>query len=321
MKILVTGGAGFIGSAVAKRLLDERNEVVIVDNLNPYYDPALKRARLESLTQGASFYEADIADKQKLEEIFKKYPFDVIYHLAAQAGVRYSLSHPEVYQRTNVDGTKNILELAHAHGNPRIIFASSSSVYGDTREVPFTEKAGVGNALSPYARTKQEGEKLCKEYAEKYGMNITALRFFTVYGPWGRPDMALFSFTEKILNNEPIEIYNNGDMKRDFTYIDDIVEGLILALKNQPPGFEVFNLGRGAPVPLMDFVRVLEEKLGKSAQKINKPMQEGDMKETYASISKAQKGKEQGGLDFHPKVQIVKGVGEFVDWYRSYTRK
>lgn len=314
MKILVTGGAGFIGSHLAQRLLARGDDVVIVDNLNPYYDPALKHARLEKLAKGAHFFEADIADAEKLGEIFEKHQFDCIYHLAAQAGVRYSLSHPEVYERTNVAGTKNILELARTHGNPRVIFASSSSVYGDSRETPFQEERKLGKALSPYAKTKQDGEKMCKEYAEKYGMNVTALRFFTVYGPWGRPDMALFSFTEKILKGEPIEIYNNGNMRRDFTYIDDIVDGLIRTLDKAPHGYEVYNLGRGAPTPLMDFVSVLENKLGTKAVMLKKPMQEGDMQETYAGIAKAKQE-----LGFNPNVLISEGVGKFVDWYLAYT--
>lgn len=311
MKILVTGGAGFVGSHIVERLLKRGDEVVIVDNINPYYDPALKRARLASLCSGANMYEVDIADFDALEMVFKSNSFDLIYHVAAQAGVRYSLSHPEVYVRTNVVGTENVLKLVCAYGKPSIIFASSSSVYGDIKAPIFREDE-TGTALSPYAETKQKGEALCKQYVKECGLNITALRFFTVYGPWGRPDMAPILFTEKILKGEPIEIFNEGDMKRDFTYIDDIVDGCILAGEN-PNGFRVFNLGRGAPIALLDFVSTLEKELGVTAHIIKKPMQPGDMKETYASISKAQKE-----LGFDPKVQLESGVRQFVKWYRQY---
>lgn len=311
MKILVTGGAGFVGSHIVERLLKRGGEVVIVDNINPYYDPALKRARLASLCSGANMYEVDIADADALEAVFKSHSFDLIYHIAAQAGVRYSLSHPEVYVRTNVVGTENVLKLACAYGKPPVIFASSSSVYGDIKAPIFMEDE-TGTALSPYAETKQKGEALCEKYAKECGLNITALRFFTVYGPWGRPDMAPILFTEKILKGEPIEIFNEGDMKRDFTYIDDIVDGCILAGEN-PNGFRVFNLGRGAPVALLDFVSILEKELGVTAHIIKKPMQPGDMKETYASISKAQKE-----LGFDPKIQLESGVRQFVKWYRQY---
>lgn len=314
MKILVTGGAGFVGSHIVERLLKRGDEVVIVDNINPYYDPALKRARLASLCKGASVYEIDIADFDALEKVFKIHSFDLIYHVAAQAGVRYSLSHPEVYIRTNVVGTENVLKLACAHGKPPIIFASSSSVYGDIKAPIFMEDE-IGTPLSPYAETKQKGEELCEKYAKECGMNITALRFFTVYGPWGRPDMAPILFTEKILRGDTIEIFNEGDMKRDFTYIDDIIDGCILAGEN-PNGFRVFNLGRGAPVALLDFVSTLEKELGVTAHIIKKPMQPGDMKETYASIHKA-----YGELGFKPKVQLVEGVSKFVKWYRSYHNK
>ncbi len=311
MKILVTGGAGFIGSHIVQRLLKRGDEVVIVDNINPYYDPALKRARLARLCEGANLYEIDIADFDALEKVFKAHSFDLIYHIAAQAGVRYSLSHPEVYERTNVVGTENVLKLASTHGKPPIIFASSSSVYGDVKATTFTEDE-IGISLSPYAETKQKGENLCEKYAKECGMNVTVLRFFTVYGPWGRPDMAPMLFTEKIVRHEPIELFNEGDMKRDFTYIDDIVDGCILAGEN-PNGFQIFNLGRGAPVALLDFVSTLEKELGVMAERINKPMQPGDMKETYASISKA-----EDKLGFKPKVLLTDGIHKFVEWYRQY---
>lgn len=312
MNILVTGGAGFIGGTLTERLLKDGHSVVVVDNLNPYYDPERKRKHLSAFKDKlAGFYETDIADYDALAEVFETQRFDLVYHIAAQAGVRYSLSHPEVYVRTNVVGTENVLKLACEHGKPDVIFASSSSVYGDLKDAVFTEEK-MGKPLSPYAATKQEGEKLCREYAEKCGMNITALRFFTVYGPWGRPDMAPVIFTEKILSGQPIDIYNGGDMKRDFTYIDDIVDGCILAQKN-PSGFRVFNLGRGVPTSLMDFVSVFEDALGVKAQTVMKPMQPGDMKETSADIRKAERE-----LGYRPKVLVRDGVKRFVEWYRTY---
>lgn len=317
MKTLVTGGAGFIGSHLIKRLLAEGHSVVCVDNMNPYYDPALKRARLAEFEKKITFYEVDIADLEALSKVFEKHLFDTVYHLAAQAGVRYSLSHPEVYVRSNVEGTRNVLELAGTHGAPHVIFASSSSVYGDLPAAIFMEDAKLGTPLSPYAETKQKGEELCKEYAEKYSMPISILRFFTVYGPWGRPDMAPYLFTEKILKGEPVVLHNNGDMKRDFTYIDDIIDGVILASKNIPVGYEIYNLGQGAPVPLMGFVEVLEHALGKTAEKTYVPMQPGEVKETYASISKA-----QTMLGYYPKKLLFKErIQKFVDWYLAYHNK
>jgi UDP-glucuronate 4-epimerase len=314
MTILVTGGAGFIGGSLVERLLQDGNSVVVVDNMNAYYDPAIKRNHLALFQEAlAGFYEIDIADFEALSGVFEKHHFDLVYHLAAQAGVRYSLSHPEVYERSNVLGTRNMLELSHQHAVPHFIFASSSSVYGDLVTGIFIENE-IGTALSPYAKTKQEGEKMCKEYAENFNMNITALRFFTVYGPWGRPDMAVSSFTEKILKGEPIEIYNNGDMKRDFTYIDDIVDGLIRAQSHRN-GFDVFNLGRGVPIPLLDFVEVITAEVAPKADIaiVKKPMQPGDMKETYASIRKAQEA-----FGYQPKMNFVEGVRSFVKWYRTY---
>lgn len=314
--MLVTGGAGFIGSHLIGRLLSEGHEVVSVDNINEYYDPQLKRDRIQHFSESVALYEIDIANLDELSKVFDTHSFDLIYHIAAQAGVRYSISHPEVYIRSNEIGTKNVLELARVHGAPPVIFASSSSVYGDLTDTPFLENQDLGKALSVYAKTKQVGENLCREYADSFDMNITAVRFFTVYGPWGRPDMALFSFTEKILNGETIEIYNNGDMKRDFTYIDDIVDGLRLVALKLKSGFNIYNLGRGAPVALMSFVSVLEQALGVKANIVNKPMQPGDMRETYASTKKAEEE-----LGFKANISIEEGVQNFVDWYRMYHNK
>ena len=313
MNILVTGGAGFIGSHLIQRLLSKGHRVVSVDNMNPYYDPALKKARLNQFKKNIVFYQADIADEKAIEKIFKKHSFDVVCHLAAQAGVRYSLSHPMVYGRSNYMGTLVILECAKKYGVANIIFASSSSVYGDTGVMPFEENAPCDKPVSIYAASKRAGELLCSSYAGLFGMDITALRFFTVYGPWGRPDMALFSFTENILKGKPIELYNGGDMRRDFTYIDDIIDGFMLVLKKQPKGFGIFNLGRGAPAGLKDFVTTLESALGVTAEIINKPMQAGDVHETYASVEKAKRM-----LGFSPKVLISEGIPKFVEWYKSY---
>ncbi len=288
MTILVTGAAGFIGSHVVNRLLADGHSVVGVDNMNPYYDPALKRARLAQFKDSITFVEADIADLDALSAVFETHAFDLVYHIAAQPGVRYSLSHPLVYVRSNELGTGNVLELARLNGKPPIVFASSSSVYGRDAELPFSEDKPVGEPLSVYAATKQAGEALCAAYSLSFGMPITVLRFFTVYGPWGRPDMAVFSFTEKILKDEIIELYEMGNLKRDFTYIDDILDGCIRAMEHFH-GFRVFNLGRGETVPVVSLVGILEKATGKQAHTRAVPFQKGDMRETWANINKAKK--------------------------------
>lgn len=312
--ILVTGGAGFIGSHLTMRLIEAGNSVVVVDNMNPYYDPKLKKDRLARFKNEVVFYKKDIADEKAMRVIFKKHAFDTVCHLAAQAGVRYSLSHPLVYGESNYMGTLVVLECARNFGVKNIVFASSSSVYGDSGKMPFQETDMCAEPVSIYAASKRAGELLCRSYAHLFGLNISALRFFTVYGPWGRPDMALFSFTENILNGKSIELYNGGDMRRDFTYIDDIVDGFMLTIEKQPPGFEIFNLGRGEPAGLKDFLKTLETTLGKTATVIVKPMQPGDVHETYASIEKAKRM-----LGFSPKVLITEGIPKFVEWYRGYT--
>lgn len=312
MNVLVTGGAGFVGAALTKRLLKEGHTVVVVDNLNEYYDPALKRARLAEFKDRVTFYEIDIADLSALEEVFKKHMFDKVCHLAAQAGVRYSLVDPYAYAKSNYVGTGNVLELTRHYGAAHIVIASSSSVYGASTAMPFTEDDPCDRPFSIYAASKRAGELLASSYHLLFSMDITALRFFTVYGPWGRPDMALFSFTEHMLKGEPIELFNNGDMKRDYTYIDDIVEGFVRALA-KPKGYAVYNLGHGVPVALRDFVTTLEDALGVKAQIIDKPMQAGDMKETYASVEKAKRE-----LGFEARVELREGIPEFVAWYRAY---
>jgi UDP-glucuronate 4-epimerase len=315
MHILVTGGAGFIGSAVARRLADGGHSVVVIDNFNSYYDVSLKRARQQSLLRGIEVREGSITDESFLRYLFSEHKFDVVCHFAAQAGVRYSTENPQLYVETNVLGTQLLLEVMKDYGVKRMVYASTSSVYGNDAEVPFREDHGAHKPVSIYAATKRAGELLAHTYASLYGIEVTSLRFFTVYGPWSRPDMAMLKFAQKITAGEPIDIYNNGDLKRDFTFIDDIVEGFVRAVE-KPLGYEVINLGSGSPVPLLTFVELLENKLGKKAQKNFLPMQEGDMYETYADTSKAREL-----LGYEPKTSFDDGVQEFVDWYKDYYKE
>ncbi|MBI4118592.1 MAG: NAD-dependent epimerase/dehydratase family protein [Parcubacteria group bacterium] len=311
MRILVTGGAGFIGSHLVRRLLDSGHDVISIDNLNSYYDPKLKQARLRDIASGVKNYRIDIAQEDALEKVFQKHSFDCIYHLAAQAGVRYSLENPFVYADANYKGTLNIFELARRHGIKRVVFASSSSVYGKDA-VPFREDMKVDTPVSIYAASKRAGELLGHSYAHLFGMNITCLRFFTVYGPYGRPDMSPHTFTKAILEGKPITFFNKGRMKRDFTYVDDIVEGLMAALR-KPKGFEIINLGCGNPTSLRDFVNAFESALRKKAKIKYAPLQAGDMVETYADIAKAKKL-----LGYTPKTAVEEGVERFVRWYTDY---
>jgi len=312
MKILVTGGAGFIGSALAQRLITDGNDVVVIDNFNEYYDPELKRAREKELLTGVTVLEGDITDALFLEEIFSAHAFDVVCHFAAQAGVRYSVEHPEVYVTTNVLGTQMLLEAMKNHDVKRLVFASTSSAYGVSATSPFNEDEKADRPVSVYAATKRAAELLAYSYHVQYGLHVTCLRFFTVYGPWSRPDMAMLKFAQKMTAGEPIDIYNNGDLRRDFTYIDDIVEGFILAV-HKPLGYEILNIGNGVPVGLMSFVKVLEKELGIIAEKNMLPMQQGDVFETFADTTKA---KEM--LGFEAKVDFETGVKEFVRWYKEY---
>jgi len=310
--ILVTGGAGFIGSHLIIKLLKEGNNIVCVDNMNEYYDPELKKARLNQFKDKIKFYQIDIADKDALEAIFKENKIDKLCHMAAQAGVRYSLENPFVYAETNFVGTLNLFELAKRNNVNHIVFASTSSIYGLNKEMPFTEDQRVDTPISIYSASKRGCELLAHVYHHLFGLDITCIRFFTVYGPFGRPDMALFKFTKNILEDKPIDVYNHGDMKRDFTYVDDIVDGFALALK-KPLGFEIINLGRGNSVKLMDYISIIEKEVGKKAQINFMDMQPGDVKETSANISKAKKL-----LGFQPKVNIEEGVKRFVEWYKEY---
>ncbi len=313
MHILVTGGAGFIGNVFALKAVAEGHTVTVIDNMNSYYDRSLKEARRARLPDGVTFVEGDITDRALLLRLCEAQQFDAIGHFAAQAGVRYSLEHPEVYVESNYVGTFTILDVARLCGIKKIVMASTSSVYGDDTPTPFVETAPASHPVSIYAATKRGVEILAATYAHLYGMEITALRFFTVYGPWGRPDMALFSFTQKMLAGEQIPVYNNGKMRRDFTYVDDIVDGFYRTMTTSVPGYTIMNIGNGQPVELMDFIRHLESALGVEAKIDFKPMQAGDVHETYADISLA---KEK--LGYQPETDIAKGVNQFVEWYRNY---
>jgi len=314
MKILVTGAAGFIGSAVANRLKEDGHEVVGVDNFNEYYDVALKKARVDVLLAGVEVVEADITDSQPVEALFATHHFDAVAHLAAQAGVRYSIDHPEVYVHSNVVGTQTLLEIMRKYEVKQMVYASTSSVYGNNSTLPFIETEPADKPVSIYAATKRAGELLSHTYAHLYDMDITCLRFFTVYGPWGRPDMALFKFTKAMIEGDAIDVYNNGDLKRDFTYVDDIVDGFVSALQ-KPMGYEIINLGNGSPVELMQFISVLEKELGLEAKKQLLPMQQGDVFETYADISRARER-----LGYEPKTHVSEGVKNFAAWYKDFYR-
>ncbi len=312
--VLVTGSAGFIGFHVSKRLLEMGESVVGIDNLNEYYDVNLKKARLEILKSYNDFifYKEDIQNFQALDGIFETHNLDFICNLAAQAGVRYSLKAPFSYQKSNLEGFLTLLELARKYSVKNFVYASSSSVYGDNKKVPFSVDDRVDTPVSLYAATKKANELIAHAYSHLYQIPCTGLRFFTVYGPWGRPDMALFLFTDAILKKRPINVYNYGHMKRDFTYIDDIVDGTIAALKRAVP-YEIFNLGNSQSVELLDFIRILEEVLGQEAQKNMMPIQPGDVPETAADIRKSREL-----LGFDPKTPLEKGIRGFVRWYREY---
>jgi UDP-glucuronate 4-epimerase len=314
MKTLVTGAAGFIGFHVARALLERGQEVIGIDNLNPYYDISLKRGRLELITPNPlfTFYHGDINKLATLETIFANHAIDRICNLAAQAGVRHSIQNPFIYEESNLKGFLNLLELARHSPVRNFVFASSSSVYGNNRKLPFSIDDTVDTPISLYAATKKANELMAHAYSHLFDIPLTGLRYFTVYGPWGRPDMALFLFTEAIINGRPIEIYNFGKMKRDFTYIDDIVEGTIAALDN-PFKYEIFNLGNSKNVELMKLIEIIEEELGMVAEKKFLPMQPGDVPETYADIEKTKRL-----LGFNPKTSIRSGIRRFLSWYRRY---
>ncbi len=314
--ILVTGCAGFIGFHLSRALLDKESSVVGIDNLNEYYDPKLKEDRLEILKKEGKdnfkFYKIDLEDYNSLDKVFKESKIEQICHLGAQAGVRYSLEKPFVYEKSNILGTLNLLELCRHNEIKSFIFASSSSVYGTNKKIPFSESDITDNPISLYAATKKSTELMAHTYHNLFNINCTGLRFFTVYGPYGRPDMALFDFTKSIIEGKEIGLFNYGNMKRDFTYIDDIVSGILSALdKNYK--FEIFNLGKSKPENLKYFVECIENTTGVKANVKLLPMQPGDVPETYADISKAKKM-----LGFNPKTPLHEGVNNFVKWYKEY---
>jgi UDP-glucuronate 4-epimerase len=311
--ILVTGAAGFIGFHVASKLLDQGEEVVGIDNVNAYYDPLLKEARLAVLKHrdGFHFYKTDICDYDSIVSIASHYRFTAICHLAAQAGVRYSLTHPFAYQKSNNEGFLCMIELARHHGVENFVYASSSSVYGGNTKLPFSESDRVDSPISLYAATKRANELTAHCYSHLYGLNCSGLRFFTVYGPWGRPDMALFKFTKAIIEDKPIEVYNQGKMKRNFTYIDDIVQGILLTIRT-PVRYELYNIGNSRAEELLDFISEIEKNLGKKAVINFLPMQAGDVPATVADIGKL------ANLGYTPKTNIDAGIRNFIAWYREY---
>jgi len=334
MKVLVTGAAGFIGMHVVERLLAGGHEVVGVDNLNAYYDVALKEARLNRLSRhsGFRFVRLDIADADALGKLFRQEDFRRVVHLAAQAGVRYSLDNPQVYVQSNLVGFLNVLEGCRHGTVEHLLYASSSSIYGGNKKMPFSEQDNVDHPISLYAATKKSNELMAHTYSHLFGLPTTGLRFFTVYGPWGRPDMSYFKFTKAILEGRPIEVFNHGDMKRDFTYVDDVAEGVVRVLDrpaqsradydamNPDPAsssapYRIYNLGNHEPVDLMTYISVLERALGREAEKKLLPLQDGDVVATYAQTSSL-----QADVGFTPSTPIAEGIGRFVDWYRSYYR-
>ena len=334
MKILVTGAAGFIGARLSERLLARGDEVFGLDNLNDYYEVALKEARLARLTgqPGFSFHRQDIVDGAALKSLFERVRPDRVMHLAAQAGVRYSLTHPHAYTESNITGFLNVLEACRWHPVEHLVYASSSSVYGANTSMPFSIHDNVDHPVSLYAATKKANELMAHTYSHLYGLPTTGLRFFTVYGPWGRPDMSLFLFTRSILAGQPIDVFNYGNHQRDFTYVDDIVEGVMRCIDNpatpsahwrgdQPdPGtsaapYRLYNIGNNSPVALMDFIATLENALGREANKNFLPLQAGDVPATYADVTALVED-----LGYRPTTPLAVGIGNFVRWYKEYYR-
>ena len=318
---LVTGGAGFIGFHLSKKLLEQGAQVIGFDNLNDYYDVKLKKDRLSILKEyeNYAFVKGDLSDKENVFRVFREYEPQVVVNLGAQAGVRYSIDNPDAYMQSNMMGFFHILEGCRHYPVEHLVYASSSSVYGGNEKVPFSTEDKVDEPVSLYAATKKSNELMAYAYSKLYGIPVTGLRFFTVYGPYGRPDMAYYKFTQKILAGEPIQIYNNGDMYRDFTYIDDIVRGMENVLCNPPvqnakgASYKLYNIGNHKPVKLLDFIEELERNLGKTAVKEFLPMQPGDVYQTYADVSDLMLD-----YDFKPDTTIEEGLGRFVQWYREY---
>ncbi len=350
MKVLVTGSAGFIGFHTVKRLLKENCNIIGLDNINNYYDANLKYHRLaetgiskediewdkpveSKIYDNYLFYRTNLEDTSKIDYLFKTENFDYVVHLAAQPGVRYSLKHPHAYIDSNIKGFINILEACRHYPVKHLVYASTSSIYGANRKIPFSEHHNVDHPVSLYAATKKANELMTHTYSHLFNIPSTGLRFFTVYGPWGRPDMALFLFTKAILEEKPIQVFNNGNMLRDFTYVDDIVEGIYRVMKkpatpnagfdslNPDPAssyapYRIFNIGNSKPVNLLTFIQTLEEVLGKKAIKEMMPMQDGDIPETWADINDLTEN-----TNYTPKTNISKGIKHFVDWYKKYYKK
>ena len=332
-KILVTGTAGFIAFHLVKRLIQDNFRIVGLDNINNYYDVKLKYGRLKetgiekeqikygeliqsSKYENYRFIKLNLEDKEKLDKLFEEEKFDLVCHLAAQPGVRYSLTHPYSYINSNIIGFMNILEASKNNKIKHLIYASSSSVYGANKKIPFKESDKVDQPVSLYAATKKAGELFAHTYSHLYNLKTTGLRFFTVYGPWGRPDMALFKFVKAMLNDQPIDVYNYGNMKRDFTYIDDIIEvvyKIIVSNKDRKEVYKIYNIGNSKPVNLMDFIKAIEKALGKEAKKNFLPMQPGDVPSTYADVSELIKD-----FNYKPSTSVEEGVKKFVDWYKKY---
>ncbi len=331
MKYLVTGAAGFIGSAVVEKLIAAGMQVVGIDNINDYYDTALKKSRLQRIEHSNfCFIKLDISDERSVTSLFDREKFDIVIHLAAQAGVRYSLENPMAYAQANLVGHLNVLEGCRKNNVKHLLYASSSSIYGLSKEVPFSTENNVDHPISLYAATKKSNELMAHTYSHLYKLPTTGMRFFTVYGPWGRPDMALFKFTQKIIQGEKIDIYNNGDLSRDFTYIDDVVESIFLLtdkipselnssskehtsmIKSAPP-YRVLNIGNGSPVKLMDFISSLESALGIKANANFMPMQAGDVVETWANVSDL-----YSLTGYRPKTTVNQGIQSFVSWYKDF---
>ncbi len=313
MKVLVTGVAGFIGMHCAQRLLERGDEVVGIDNFSPYYSVQLKKDRLARLKHaGFSFEQADIADASSLASIFQKARPDAVLNLAAQAGVRYSIEHPEDYIQTNVVGFANLLECCRRHPPRHLVFASSSSVYGANPHLPWSESHNVDHPVSLYAATKKSNELMAHAYSHLHGLHATGLRYFTVYGPWGRPDMSAMLFAQAITQGKPIQVFNHGDMQRDFTYIDDIAEGTIRVL-DQPAPYAIYNIGNHQPVALLDYIAALERALGQEARLEMKPMQPGDVKATYADTTALRKA-----VGFAPSTPLDVGLARFAEWFKAY---
>jgi len=313
MRVLLTGAAGFIGMHCAQRLLERGDEVIGVDNLSPYYSVKLKKDRLARLKHRRfRFHKLDIAKAAPLQALFRKTRPDAVLHLAAQAGVRYSLENPQSYVHTNLVGFANVLEACRHHRPGHLAFASSSSVYGSNPDLPWSESHNVDHPMSLYAATKKANELMAHTYSHLYGLNTTGLRFFTVYGPWGRPDMSAMLFANAIMRGKPIQVFNRGDMKRDFTYIDDIAEGTIRVL-DRPTKYAVYNIGNHQPVALLDYIATLERALGRKAKLALKPMQPGDVKSTYADTSAL-----RAAVGFAPSTPLETGLARFAEWFKQY---